>query len=93
MDDHLDTIVECEETASAKAVPHTHTHKAKQSLRQPCETQLLLPSERALGCLCTTQEFQANPPGAGLVTHRRTVQVSQIKVAELKVLQRPHTTK
>jgi len=24
---------------------------------------------------------QANPPGAGLVTHRRTVQVSQIEIA------------
>ena len=36
---------------------------------------------------------QANSPGAGLVTRRRTVQVSQIEVVEPKVPQRPHTSK
>ena len=36
---------------------------------------------------------QANPPRAGLVTRRRTIQVSQIEVAEPKVPQRPHTVK
>jgi len=30
---------------------------------------------------------QANPSGAGLVTHRRTVQVSQIEVKEPEVSQ------
>ena len=38
---------------------HAHTHtKQKQSLQQPCETQLLSPSEPALGCLCTTQAIE-----------------------------------
>jgi len=35
-----------------------YSNKAKQSLQQPCKAQLLPPSERALGCLCTTQAFQ-----------------------------------
>ena len=36
---------------------------------------------------------QANPPGVGLVTRRRTVQVSQLEVVEPKVPQQPHTAK
>ena len=36
---------------------------------------------------------QANLPGAGLVTRRRTVQVSQLEVVEPKVPQQPHTAK
>ena len=34
-----------------------------------------------------------NPPGAGLVTCRRVVQVSRIEIAEPEVRQRPHTAK
>ena len=46
------------------ACKHAHIHtKAKQTLWQSCETQLLPPSEPALGCLCTTQALEANPPG------------------------------
>jgi len=33
----------------------------------------------------------AYPPGAGLVTCRRAVQVSQIEIAEPKIPQQPHT--
>ena len=78
---------------------HTHTHihtQAKQSLRQPYETQLLPPSEPALGCLCTTQALE---PCAGKSswgrasnpqTCRRTVQVSRREVAKPKVPQQPH---
>jgi len=36
---------------------------------------------------------QANPPGAGLVTHRRTVQVSWREVAEPMFHNDPNTTK
>ena len=56
-------------------------------------TQLLPPSD-STGMSGTTQTLEpsaANPPGAGLVTRRRTVQVSQIEVAEPKAPQRPHT--
>jgi len=38
----------------------------------------------------TTQALEpcaANPPGAGLVAHRRTVQFSRIKIVEIKVPQ------
>jgi len=41
----------------------------------------------ALGCLAPLRHsslVQQNPPGAGLVTHRRTVQVSWIEIAESK---------
>jgi len=31
--------------------------------------------------------FAANPPGTGLVTHRRAVQVSQIEITETEVPQ------
>jgi len=44
----------------------------------------------------TTQALKpcaANPPGVGLVTSRRAVQVSWIEIAELKVPQQPHTAK
>ena len=44
--------------------PDTHTErqnkKAKQSLWKPCETQLLPPSEPALGNLYTTQALKAS---------------------------------
>jgi len=48
----------------------------------------LPPCEPVLGCLCTIQILEANP-GAGLVTRRRTVQVSWIEVVEPKVAQQP----
>jgi len=35
----------------------------------------------------------ANPPGAGLVTCRRAVQVSWIEITESEVPQQPHTAK
>jgi len=44
----------------------------------------------------TTQALEpcaANPPGAGLVTHRRAIQVSWIEIVASKVSQRPHTAK
>ena len=71
------TLTQCTQCARM----HTHTsiqlHNAKQSLRQPCKTQLLSPSNQELGCLRHLSLVQANPPGAGQETHRRTVQVSQ----------------
>ena len=70
---------------------HTHTHTHTKSI-----TQLLLPSVGMLGCLALlrySKPCAANPPGAGLVTHRRTVQVSQIDFTESKVPQRPHTAR
>ena len=45
-----------------------------------CKTQLLPPS----GMPQVIEPCAGNPPGAGLVTHRRTVHVSQ--VAEPKLL-------
>ena len=48
---------------------HTHTHPKAKS----CKTQLLPSAPRYLRNLSIVQ---ANPPGAGLVTHRRAVQVS-----------------
>ena len=57
-------------------------------------TAQLLPPSDSTGMSGTTQKLEpsaANPPGAGLVTCRRTVQVSQIEVAEPKALQRPQT--
>jgi len=57
----------------------------------------LPPSEPALGCLAplryVLKPCAANPPGAGLVTRRRAVQVSWIEITEPKVPQRPHTAK
>jgi len=47
----------------------------------------------ACASLRNSSLVQANPSGAGLVTHRRTVQVSQIEVAEPKVPQWPHTAR
>jgi len=88
-------------------VKHTHTHIPtkhihtlntfkKQSL-QAAVTQLLLPSEPALGFLAPLRHLslvQANPLGAGLVTRRRTIQVSWREVAEPKVPHNdPNTTK
>ena len=43
----------------------------------------------ALGCPCTTQALEANPPGAGPVTRRTTAQVSWREAAEPKVPQQP----
>jgi len=45
------------------------------------------------GTTQTLESCAANPPGAGLVTQRRIVQVSQIQVEEPTVPQRLHTTK
>ena len=57
---------------------HAHNTHSEQT-----QTQLLQPSELALGCLCTIQALKpsagncdTNPPGAGLATRRRIVQVS-----------------
>jgi len=72
---------------------YTHKHEAKPTA---AFTQLLPPSEPALGYLCTTQAIESrvvNPPGAGVVTHRRAVQVSRIEVTELKFHNNPNTTK
>jgi len=39
--------------------------------------QLLPPIELALGCIYSQSTLvQTNPPGAGLATHRRTIQIS-----------------
>ena len=68
---------------------HTHIQKAKQGLQQ------LFPPSDNTGMPGTTQTLEtsaANPPGVGLVTRRRTVQISQVEVAEPKAPQRPHTT-
>ena len=64
-----------------------HTHKkAKFTAAVP---QLLPPSDNT-GMPGTTQKLGSstvNSPGAGLVTHRRIVQVSQIEVVEPKAPQ------
>jgi len=79
----------------ARANTHTrahtpYTHKAKLIA---AVTQLLPPSDNT-GMPGTTQTLEpraANPPGAGLVTHRKTVRVSQIEVTEPKAPQQPCT--
>ena len=45
--------------------------RTKQSLRQPCKTQLLSPSEPPLGFLCTTQalESSAGESSSGRTNH------------------------
>ena len=50
---------------------HTHT---EQSLQQPCKTQLLPPSEPALGLLCAPHRYLSLVQAIllGLVTHRRS---------------------
>ena len=58
---------------------HTHTHKALKSLQLTAAVTQLLPPSDSTGMSGTTQTLEpsvANPPGAGLVTRRRTVQVS-----------------
>ena len=75
---------------------HTHTHrhtKQKKAKLTAVIIQLLLPSDN-IGMPGTTQTLEssvANPPGEGLVTCRRTVQISQIEVAEPKAPQQLHT--
>ena len=73
---------------------HTHTHtlqKKKEGhqqlskTQQPSETQLLLPSELALGSLSYLSLVQENPLGAVLVSHTRIAQVSQREVTEPEV--------
>jgi len=66
---------------------HTHTQSKAKAKLAAAVTQLLPPSDNT-GMLGTTQTLEpsaTNPPGAGLVTRRRTVQVSQIEVAEPKL--------
>ena len=69
---------------------HTHAHMYAYSKAKltAATTQLLLFSEWTLGCLALyTQKLKpcaSNPPGAGLVTCRRTVQVSWIEVEKPK---------
>ena len=68
---------------------HSTCKKSKVKL-----TAAVTPPSGSTGMSSTTQTLEpsaANPPGAGLVTRRRTVQVSQIEVAEPKAPQRPHT--
>ena len=47
------------------------------------------PSEPALRFLSTIQALEVNPSGAGLVTHRSTVQVSWRETAKPEVPQQP----
>ena len=57
----------------------------KQSKKLTAAVTQLLPPSDSTGMSGTTQTLEpsaANPPGAGLVTRRRTVRVSQIKVEE-----------
>jgi len=57
-----------------------HTHTKQKAKLTAAVTQLLPPSHNT-GMPGTTQTLEpstANPPAAGLVTHRRTVQVPQI---------------
>ena len=69
---------------------HTHTtHTQSKAKLTAAVTQLLPPSDNT-GMPDTTLTLKpsaANPPGLRLVTSRRTVQVSQIEVAEPKA---PH---
>ena len=72
---------------------YTHIHLHTHTKLTTAVTQLLSPSDNT-GLPDTIQTLEpsaANPPGAGLVTCRRTVQVSQIEVSEPKALQQPHT--
>ena len=74
---HTHTI---QSKAYGSHVKHSHCHPANQHWD-------------ACAPLRHSSLVQANPPGAGLVTRRRTVQVSQLVVVEPKVPQRPHTAK
>ena len=67
-------------------------HKRAKAKLTAAVTQLLPPSDNT-GMPGTTQTLEpcvANPPGAGLVTCKRTVQVPRIEATEPKAPQRPH---
>ena len=77
---------------------HTHTHARtkKQSKVYGINYTAIATQWTSTGMPGTTQALEpcvANPPGAGLVTHRGAVQVSQIEITEPNVPQRPHTAK
>ena len=77
---------------------HTHTHKSqkksKQSLRQPLQNCCCPVNQHWMpGTTQTLKLCAANPPGAGLATHRRAVQVSRIEMAEPEIPQQLHTAK
>jgi len=76
----------------SKVHTYTHTHQAKQSKAYGSRAKYSYfhpVNQHWDGCapLRHLSLVQANPPGAGLVTHRRTVQVSGI--AEPEVPQQP----
>ena len=82
---------------------HSHTHtfaltqnKKSKAYSNHAKHSYFLPVNQhwdASAPLRHSSLAQTNPSGAGLVTHRRTVQVSQIEVIEPKVLPWPHTAK
>jgi len=84
----------------ANMQPMIQTRTCTQSLKAKptaAVTQLLSPSEPALGCLAPLRHLSLvhaeNFPGTGLVTCMRAVQVSRIEIVEPKVPQLPHTVK
>jgi len=75
---------------------HERSSKEKQSKVYSSHYTAIAAQWTSTGMPGTTQALEscaANPPGAGLVTRRRAVQVSRIKITEPKVPQWPHTTK
>jgi len=80
----------------ARAHTHTHTHTQSKAYGSHAKHSYCCPVNQHWDACVPLGHYslvQANPPGTGLVTHRRTVQVSQIEVKEPKVPQRPHTAK
>ena len=81
--------------ARTHARTHTHTH-TRQSKAYGSHNTVIAAQYTNTGMPGTTQPFKpsvANPLRAGLVTHRRTVQVSWLEVTEPVVPQQPHTSK
>ena len=71
--------------ARTHARTHTYTRKQCKRKTKPPAAMRNIAITAPLGCLCTTQALKpcaADPPGAGLVTRRRTVQVSWREVVE-----------
>jgi len=77
----------------------TYMHTKPKSKAKPTAavTQLLSPSEPALGCLGPLRHLSLvhaeNLPEAGLVTRMRAIQVLWIEIMEPKVPHLPHTIK
>ena len=94
---HFDTLTcvhVCTNSHTQIHILNTHTHTQKQSKAYGSRYTAIITQWTSTGMPGTTQTLNpgaANPPVAGLVTHRRAVPVSWIEIAEPEVSQWPHT--